>query len=189
MPNESWRTVTGQLPVRAVASVEAGVVPFVITAHRNRQLGPSKGKATSTSTCYLCFPPFVPQKKNKTWGDQDSKITGHKQSVKSLVKGRKTKILVCFTTWNSLLSGYKNMHLFLKRYFFCFVREASVWMVQIILNNCRSFDNKHCQKRVLIFAFLGILLHTAEEKSRRHRAWHVRDKYLTGNKHLKTHEK
>lgn len=44
-------------------------------------------------------------------------------------------------------------------------------------------------ERVLIFAFLGILLHTAEEKNRRHPAWHVRDKYLTGNKHLKTHER
>lgn len=39
--NEARQTVTGQLSVRAVASIEAGVVSRVIAAHRNRQLGRS----------------------------------------------------------------------------------------------------------------------------------------------------
>lgn len=39
--SESGWTVTGQLSLCAVASIEAGVVPGVISTHRNRQLRPS----------------------------------------------------------------------------------------------------------------------------------------------------
>lgn len=39
--DEAGYTVTGQLSVGAVASIEAGVVSGVVAAHRNRQLRPS----------------------------------------------------------------------------------------------------------------------------------------------------
>lgn len=42
--DEAWRTVAGQLSVGAVAPVEAGVVPRVVAAHWNRQLGPPARK-------------------------------------------------------------------------------------------------------------------------------------------------
>lgn len=41
MSSKAWWTVTGKLSISAVASIEAGVVSSVITAHRNRQFGPS----------------------------------------------------------------------------------------------------------------------------------------------------
>lgn len=59
VPNEARRTVTGQLSVSAVASVEAGVVPGVVSTHRNWQLGPvSAFRKNQTSkkvnACAIC---------------------------------------------------------------------------------------------------------------------------------------
>lgn len=48
--NESCRTVAGELPVSAVPSVEAGIIPDLITTHRNGQLGNAKRK-TRGETC------------------------------------------------------------------------------------------------------------------------------------------
>lgn len=52
--DEARRTVTGQLPVGAVASIEAGVVPRVIAAHWDRQLGPPARETRKPVTAMHC---------------------------------------------------------------------------------------------------------------------------------------
>lgn len=61
----------------------------------------------------------------------------------------------------------------------CHLLEKSGWLI----------SQQTSPEWVLIFAFLGILLLTAEQKNGEPRTWRLRDKYLTGNKHLGTHEK
>lgn len=81
MSDEAGGAVAGQLPVGAVASVEAGVVAGFIAAHGHGQLGPSgrKGKVTSVSLFRVKLGGFYTN--NKTGGG--SVVIGLKTSHNS----------------------------------------------------------------------------------------------------------
>lgn len=56
MSSEARWTVTGELSISTVASIKAGVVSSVVTAHRNRQLGSSDREGKREETHMLsCF--------------------------------------------------------------------------------------------------------------------------------------